>query len=155
MLDSKRFGAVAALEGARQARSDPIAAEKAVLEALALAPTDLEIRLAAYRYYFYSHRIREALPHAEEILRHAARRLNISSDWRAVQAGHVAFGEFEEAPGLYLQTLLAWGYCQARLGEDHEACCALDKVIELDPDDRFGARRLLAVIKAGDGVEEV
>jgi len=105
----------------------------------------LDVRLAAYRFYFYNHRLDEALPHAEHILAHAARRLNIASDWREVKPADAGFGDLDEAPGLYLQALLAWGYCQLRIGAIGEGRQALAKVAELDPRDRFGARGLLAV----------
>ena len=156
-----RFGDTAAsfdvltlLEGARHARTDPVAAEKAVAAALAAAPDDFEARLGAYRFYFYNHRFGEAAPHAATLMRLVARRLNIAGDWRAVQAGDAAFDQLEEAPGLYLQALLAWGYCQARLGERAEGAQAIAKAAELDPRDRFGARRLLAVVLKPNPPEE-
>lgn len=141
--------AFSALSGARAARSDPVAAERAVLTALALAPTDFDIRLAAYKFYFYNHRLEEALPHAEQLLAHAARRLNIAVDWRTVQASDAPFDAIEEAPGLYLQALLAWGYCKVRIGDFKAGSEAIAKVGALDKRDRFGARRLLQVIAAG------
>lgn len=136
------------LADALQARTDPVAAERAIARALVLAPADIEMRLAAYRFYFYSHRLADALPHAEFIIRHAARRLNIAQDWTAVHARDVAFDCLEEVPGLYLQALLAWGYCKIRLQAWDEGCRALVKVAELDARDRFGSRRLLRVIEA-------
>ncbi|MCB2100271.1 MAG: hypothetical protein KDE22_05340 [Rhodobacterales bacterium] len=137
---------MAALGQARTARSDPGQAERAVLEALALAPDVFEVRLGAYRFYFYNHRYDEALPHAEAILAQAARRLNVAGDWRAVGGQDAPFGEMETAPGLYLQALLAWGYCQVRLGHTAPGRAAVAKVAELDPRDRFGARAFLDLI---------
>lgn len=141
--------ALAALSGVRAARSDPIAAERAVTEALDKAPADLDVRLAAYRFYFYNHRLDEALPHAEAIIRLAARRLNIAADWTAVGPADAAFEHPEEAPGLFLQALLAWGYCAVRIGRRDEGRRSIAKVADLDPRDRFGARRLLDVIDTG------
>ncbi len=136
----------ALLDGARAARSDPLAAEQAVASALAAAPNDFAARLAAYKFYFYNHRLAEALPHAAALIGFAARRLGIADDWRAVRPGDARFAAHEEAPGLYLQALLAWGYCQARLGARDAGAKAIAKVAELDPRDRFGAGRLLAVV---------
>ncbi|NVO15041.1 MAG: hypothetical protein HXX10_13485 [Rhodoplanes sp.] len=141
------------LAGAPCARSDPATAERAVTMALALAPDDVEARLAAYRFYFYNHRLAEALPHAAAIVVQSARRLNVATDWRLVRPEDAAFSDLDDAPSLYLQALLAWGYCSARLGRTEDGCRALEKVVELDPRDRFGARRLLAVIAAGDEPE--
>jgi len=136
----------ALLAGAKAARSEPAAAERAVKAALAAAPDDFSARLAAYKFYFYNHRLAEALPHAACLLTLLARRLGVASDWRAVRPGDAAFDALEEAPGTYLQALLAWGYCQARLGATGEGAEAIAKVAELDPRDRFGARRPLAVV---------
>lgn len=144
---------LAALSGARHARSDPIAAEQAVAAALAQAPSDLDVRLAAYRFYFYNHRLDEALPHAHVIIALAARRLNISADWSKVVHDDAAFDEPLEAPGLFLQALLAWGYCAVRIGRRDEGRAAIAKVTELDAKDRFGAGRLLRVIDAHDQQE--
>ena len=145
----------ARLEGARLALTDPVAAEGAVKDALAAAPDDFFARLAAYKFYFYNHRLAEALPHAAFLVALVARRLNVASDWRAVKPGDAAFEALEEAPSLYLQALLAWGYCKARLGERAEGAQAIAKVAALDPRDRFGARRLLAVVsKSGPSEEE-
>ena len=144
----------AVLAGARLARSDPATAERAVMQALDLAPDDVEVRLAAYRFYFYNHRLAEALRQAASIVVHISRRLNVATDWHLVRPGDAAFSGLEEAPSLYLQALLAWGYGSVRLGGIEEGRRALEKVVELDPRDRFGARRLLGVIVAGGKAED-
>ena len=144
----------ARLQGALQARSDPVRAERAVRAALAAAPDAFEARLAAYKFYFYNHRLAEALPHAAFLVGLVARRLNIAADWRSVAPGEAAFDPRDEAPGLYLQALIAWGYCAARLGRREEGAEAIAKAAALDPADRFGARRLLAVVTAGPSEEE-
>lgn len=143
------------LAGARLARSDAPGAERAIREALARLPADPEIRLGAYRFYFYNGRLAEALPHAEFMLSHAARRLNIATDWRGVAPGDATFGDMEAEPGLYIQALIAWGYCRVRLGEVAEGRVALAKAVTLDPRDRFGVRRILAVIDAAGQGDDV
>lgn len=154
-MDEEDEDSVAAvLAGARLARSDPATAERAVMQALALAPDDVEASLAAYRFYFYNHRLSEALAQAATIVVQMARRLNIATDWRMVRPGDAPFSGVEEAPSLYLQALLAWGYGNVRLGQIDEGRRALEKVVELDQRDRFGARRLLAVIAAGEQAED-
>ena len=152
--DAQTHDALALLHGARAARTDPVGSEDAVKRALDLAPDDFTIRLAAYKFYFYNHRLGEALPHAEIILNLLARRLNIAQDWAAVVPEDAAFDELDEAPSLYLQALLAWGYCKARLGAFEHGARAIAKVAELNPRDRFGAHRLLVVIENGTLAEE-
>ncbi len=147
---AENAAALLALKDARSARSDPAAAETAVLRALQLAPQDLEVRLGAYRFYFYNHRYSDALPHAQFIVEHSARRLNIPVDWRAVSAADTDFSALESVPGLYLQALLAWGYCNVRLGELELGREAVAKAAEIDPSDRFGAQAILEIIDNGD-----
>jgi len=50
---------------------------------------------------------------------------------------------------LFLFVLTAVGYVLARFGRTDEACAALEKVATLEPADRMGARRLLAMIGRG------
>ena len=73
----------------------------------------------------------EALAQADSIVVPMARRLNIATDWRLVRPGDAPFSGPEEAPSLYLQALLAWGYGNVRLGQIDEGCRALEKVVEL------------------------
>ena len=134
--------------GANAPRSAPETSEAALLEALALAPQDFDIRLGAYRFYFYTHRYDEALVHCEELIAHAARGLNIATDWRLVTPQDAPFGTIAFAPGLFLQTLIAWGYCQLRLGETGRARQALAHAAWLDPSDRFGAAAIVGHIDA-------
>lgn len=142
----RQAAALRALREARHARSDPEAAEKALLQALELAPQELDVRLGAYRFYFYNRRYADALAHAQFIVAQSARRLNISLDWRTVCPGDSDFTLLERAPGLYLQALLAWGYCHVRLGNLTLGRAAIAKVAEIDPSDRFGAKSILAQI---------
>jgi tetratricopeptide (TPR) repeat protein len=134
------------LAGATTARSNPQAARDAIDAALAARPDDRAVRIAAYKLCFYTHRYREAVPHSAHLLRDAARSLNIAADWHLVQAGDAPFGEIAQAPGFYLQALIALGYCHLRAGDAAPGRAMLDKAVELDPTDRFGAGRLIAVI---------
>ena len=75
--------------------SDEAAAEGHIQSALALAPEHLATRLGAYKFYFYRHRLAEALPHAEACLAHAARTLGLSADWRQTAPGQANFTEVD------------------------------------------------------------
>ncbi|MEM6678739.1 MAG: hypothetical protein AAF675_12790 [Pseudomonadota bacterium] len=136
------------LAGAAAAISDPEAAGRAMRAALAERPEDPEARLAAYRFHFYRHDYGAALEQAHWLIAHAARRLNIATDWLAVSPDDAPFTEHAFAPGLYLQALIAAGYCAARLGEEALARDTLGKAAALDPSDRFGGAHLLRVVLA-------
>jgi hypothetical protein len=145
--------AEAALRQVGACWGDEAAAERLVLQALDLAPDTLAARVGAYKFYFYRYRLAEALDHARSCLDWVAERLQIPRDWRQVQARHADFAGLDPMPRLWLQIVAAIGYCQARLGRTEEGLEFLAKVAELDPADRFGARRLSAVIVRG-GVDE-
>ncbi|OAN46683.1 hypothetical protein A6A04_06150 [Paramagnetospirillum marisnigri] len=149
--------AFAALKAAGAAWHDESHAEVKVLEALALAPDALAARIGAYKFYFYRHRLDEALPHAESCVDFALAALGLPGDWRRVTPGDAAFVgtavTLAPLPKLLMQTLMATGYVLARLGRIAESEEALSKVVELDPTDRLGAARLLATVRRG-GVEE-
>lgn len=104
--------------------------------------------MAAYRFYFYNHDHAAAYVQAEAVLALAARRLNIGPDWRAARASDASFSVPESTPGLYLQALIAMGYCAARVGNHNAARAMLAKSAALDPTDRFGGAWLLSLIDA-------
>lgn len=153
-LDDMARAAFDLLAHAPGARSDPEGTAQAVEAALAAAPHELDVRLGAYRFYFYTHQYALAIPQAEAILALAAQRLNIAADWREVRPGDAAFPEAEIAPGLYLQALIALAYCQMRLGRFDLGEPCLAKVRQLDPADRFGAARLVAAARRPDPDED-
>jgi len=142
------------LEGARAARSAPRESETAVLAALQVAPDDRAVRMGAYKFYFYNNRLAEAVPHAAWCIRDAARALGLDEDWRRVAPRTAAFDTFDKAPRFFLQSLIAWGYCKTRIGAVEDGLAALARAVELDPNDRFGVRRLIAVIERGGRDED-
>ncbi len=126
---------------------DEPTSEGHLYEALAIAPGHLAVQIAAYKFYFYRHRLAEALPYAASCLAETQRRLNLPADWRDIAPEDAAFDSFEPAPRMMLFALVAYGYVLARLGRTIEGLEALRQVIALDPQDRMGARRLVAVIE--------
>ncbi len=138
--------AAALLGGAEAAITHTAESAEAIARALDAAPADIDVRLAAYRFAFYTHRYEEACSHASVILAHAARQLNIAADWREVAPGDADFSAQRFGPGLYLQALIGWGYCLARMGALEEAAERLSKAATLDPTDRFGGAWLLQKI---------
>lgn len=128
---------------------DEATAEGHIYEALDLAPGHLAVQIAAYKFYFYRHRLTEALPYARTCLAQILSRNRLPADWRDLRPEDAAFSSLEPEPRMVLFALVAYGYLLARLGRAEEGRVALTKVTELDPDDRMGARRLLAVIDGG------
>lgn len=122
-------------------------AESHLFQAQALAPGHAAVLIALYRFYFYKGRLLDALEVAQRCLIKAARDNGLNEDWRRVQPGDAAFGNYDAVlPRFYLFTLKACGYLQMRLGRLEESRVALNKMLELDPTDKLSASVLLKVL---------
>jgi tetratricopeptide (TPR) repeat protein len=126
--------------------SDDVA-EAYLRQAEALAPGHAAVLIGFYRFYFYKGRLAEALDVARTCLAWAGRENNFSTDWRLVRPGDAEFGRYENIlPRFFLFALKGYAYLQLRLGEIQQGRLAIDKLLELDPSDKIGARVLLGVI---------
>ncbi len=130
-------------EGERQS-------EYLLLRAWFLAPEQLVVLVGLYRYYFYQHRLQDALIVAERALAVAGRRLGLPAAWRDLHPEHVGHAVLRSMGLLrfHLMVLKAAGYLQLRLGHTAEGIAMLEKLVELDSHDRLGGKALLEVIRA-------
>jgi tetratricopeptide (TPR) repeat protein len=132
---------------ASEAYADSDLAERYLREAQEIAPDHAAVLIGFYRFYFYKGRLREALAVAGRCLEKAARENNLPSDWRQVCAGDAVFDRYEEIlPRFFMFTLKGYAYLQMRLGELEESRAAIEKLLELDPSDKVGAKVLLGVL---------
>ncbi|OCK53886.1 hypothetical protein [Bradyrhizobium sp. LMTR 3] len=123
-------------------------AEKHLHEAQALAPGHAAVLIGLYRFYFYKARLAEALEVAKLCISKAARENGLSDDWRRVSATDAAFACDENSLSrFYLFSLKAYAYLQMRLGNLDEGNAAANKLLELDPTDKIGAKVLLDVLE--------
>ncbi|MDX3970493.1 MAG: hypothetical protein QHD01_28420 [Bradyrhizobium sp.] len=123
-------------------------AERHLREAEALAPDHAAVLIGLYRFYFYKGRIAEALAVARRCLLKAAQENRLPDDWRSVRAGDAEFGRYENIlPRFFLFSLKGYAYLQMRLGETDEGRLAVQKLLELDPTDKIGAKVLLGVLE--------
>lgn len=133
-------------EAGRSYHLDDIA-ERHLREAEALAPGHAAVLIGLYRFYFYKGRLAEALDVARRCLAKAAEESNLPADWRQVQAGDAEFGRYENIlPRFFLFSLKGYAYLQMRLGQTEEGRFAVQKLLELDPTDKIGAKVLLGVL---------
>ncbi|RTM14840.1 MAG: hypothetical protein EKK33_04130 [Bradyrhizobiaceae bacterium] len=122
-------------------------AERHLREAEMLAPGHAAVLIGLYRFYFYKGRLAEALDVARRCLSKAAQENNLPTDWRHVRAGDAEFSRYENiSPRFFLFSLKGYAYLQMRLGETDEGRLAVQKLLELDPTDKIGARVLLDVL---------
>jgi hypothetical protein len=114
-----------------------------------MAPKQLMVLVALYRYYFYQHRLEDALLVAESALAVAGRRLEFPDTWVYLHTENVGEG-VRRSMGLvrfYLMVLKAAGYINLRLGRFGDGQAMLEKLVELDSHDRLGGKALLEIIR--------
>ncbi|MDZ4201389.1 MAG: hypothetical protein U1C96_04485 [Gallionella sp.] len=125
------------------------AAEGLLLRANLMAPQHLMVLVALYRYYFYQHRLDDALLVAESAMAVVGRRLGFPDSWRYLHEGNLGAGVMRSM-GLvrfYLMVLKAAGYINLRLGNYALGQEMLEKLVELDSHDRMGGKGLLEVVR--------
>ena len=131
---------------------DP-AAELSLLRAHMLAPENLSVLVGLYRYFFYQHRLEDALVVAERAMQLSGRHLGLPTDWNRIdeaQLGSAAANSF----GLlrfYLLALKAASVVLLRLGRIPESRARLIKLAGLDSRDQLGAGKLLEVVDEFQG----
>ena len=123
-------------------------AESLLLRASYLAPKHLMVLVALYRYYFYQHRLEDALLVGESTLAVVGQRLNFPETWMYLNEANLGEGVMRSM-GLvrfYLMALKATGYIHLRLGNFETGQAMLEKLVELDSHDRMGGKALLEVL---------
>jgi hypothetical protein len=141
------------VEGLLQIAADRYAEDQAepyLMRAYFLAPHQLTVLVAVYRYFYYRHCLAEARLTAQRAMDEAARRLGFPQDWRDLTDQLLGSG-VHRSMGLvrfYLMALKAHAYLDLRASELAEGCAKLEKLVTLDPMDRMGGRALLAVARA-------
>lgn len=112
------------------------------------APGHAAVYIGRYRFYFYKNRLNEALEIACECLEKAARDNGMSPDWRLAKATDADFDSYDAIlPRFFLFTLKGYAYLQLRLGQLEEGRAAINKLLELDPNDKLGGKVLLTVLE--------
>ncbi len=129
-------------------------AEPYLMQARLMAPDNLMVIVALYRFYYYQHRYIEALGIAEEALSISGKMFGFDLGWRRMTLEHLSYGMVESfgMVRFYLLALKGSGYLCLRLGEIEEGIDRLEKVVDLDSPDRLGARSLLEVAYNQKGI---
>lgn len=123
-------------------------AESLLLRASFMAPQNLTVLVALYRYYYYQHRLDDALLVGESTLAVVGQRLEFPEQWNNLCEANVGAGVLRSM-GLvrfYLMVLKATGYLHLRLGNFSTGQSMLEKLVELDSHDRMGGKALLEVL---------
>lgn len=139
------------LRSASRESSRPDLVERDLGEAARLAPDHAAVLIARYRFFFFQGRLEDALDVADLCLAKALRENGLGSDWRTVRPDQAAFGDWGAVlPRFFLFSLKGWAYLRMRLGDLPAGRRAVDKLLELDPTDKVGAKVLLDVLVRRD-----
>ncbi|MCG8025693.1 MAG: hypothetical protein JAZ02_17165 [Candidatus Thiodiazotropha endolucinida] len=124
-------------------------AEASLMRAYFLEPEHPMVLVALYRYFYYQHRIEDALLVAERVLQAFSKRLGLPADWHELTEMQIGSGVMVSMAMIrfYMLALKGAGYLELRLGEYESAMARLNKVVELDSNDRLGAQALLDVAR--------
>ena len=122
-------------------------AESPLMRAYFLEPEHPLVLVALYRYFYYQHRLKDALLVAERVLLLFADKLALPGNWQELKEKHLHTQATAsmELLRFYLLALKGAGYLELRLGEFKSATARLKKVVELDSEDRLGAQALLNI----------
>lgn len=124
-------------------------AELPLLQAYLRAPQSLNVLVALNRFYYYQHRLTEALMISEKALHLIRQNINFPNDWQQVERSHISDAPKESLTRirLYLFTLKSIGFLNMRLENLELSRAIFEKLISLDDKDRIGVQGLLEVLE--------
>lgn len=124
-------------------------AELPLLQAYLRAPESLNVLVALNRFYYYQHRLTEALMLSEKALNLIRQNIDFPNDWQQLERTHITNVPKESLTRvrLYLFTLKSIGFLNMRLENLELSREIFEKLITLDDKDRIGAKGLLEVLE--------
>jgi tetratricopeptide (TPR) repeat protein len=124
-------------------------AELPLLQAYLRAPESLNVLVALNRFYYYQHRLAEALMISEKALKLIQCGIDFPNDWQQLERTHITEAPKESLTRvrLYLFTLKSIGFLNMRLENLALSRSIFEKLIALDDKDRIGAKGLLEVLE--------
>lgn len=124
-------------------------AEMPLLKAYLRAPTSLNVLVALNRFYYYQHRLEEALLISEKALDLIRAGIDFPDDWRQIDFGLISATPKHNMTRirLYLFTLKSIGFLNMRLERLGLSQAIFQKLVALDQKDRIGALGLLELVE--------
>lgn len=125
-------------------------AELPLLQAFLRSPDSLNVLVALNRFYYYQHRLSEALIISERALELIRNRLEFPDDWQTLQLRHISDTpkELFSWIRLYLFTLKSIGFLKMRMHEMETSKAIFEKLVSLDSENRIGAQALLELVNS-------
>ena len=120
-------------------------AELPLLKAYLRAPESLNVLVALNRFYYYQHRLSDALLISEKALKLIRNGLDFPEDWQQLEMKHINSAPKENLTRirLYLFTLKSIGFLNMRMENLDLSQSIFEKLVALDAKDRIGAQGLL------------
>lgn len=125
-------------------------AEVSLLRAYSLAPRNLTVLVGLYRFYFYQHRMEDALHVADQAMKVSGETLGLPANWHELDANVVAAAAADGRFALlrfYLLALKAASIVLLRLRRISEARERLECIAALDSKDHLDSAKLLELIR--------
>ncbi|MGI0485124.1 hypothetical protein ACN4EK_06780 [Pantanalinema rosaneae CENA516] len=133
------------LQAAAAAWEDTASSEALMRQAIAQTQTDLNVLVAAYRYFFYKNNNSMALQMAHQVLEQVQIVEQLPTEWEQLKPILICRKE-EPNIRLYLSAYAASGLVLARLGNIEAATVITARVSEIDDRKEFGASTVLDVL---------
>lgn len=127
--------------------------EQYIHQALAKNELDLDVLIAAYRYFFYKNNNPMALTMAIKVIEKIKEVEHFPEGWEELKP--ILINRREEPNiRLYLNAYSASGFVLARLGEREKAQEIASRVKEIDERNEFGASVILDILTKSEDEEE-
>lgn len=123
--------------------------ELPLLRAYFLAPDSLNVLVALNRFYYYQHRLEDALLATYKALAVIRASIDFPEQWQDLQQHHLdnTPNQLLTQVRLYLFTLKAIGFLNMRLHQLELSQQIFEKLVSLDSKNRIGAQALLDLLK--------
>ncbi|MGC1508583.1 hypothetical protein [Ketobacter sp.] len=123
----------------------PASAESCLLKAYEMAPNSLTVLVALYRFYYDQRRYLDAIHIASKAMTEVAPLISFPDHWSEITFNDLANGVMSSFSlvRFYLLALKACAYLHLQINQISEAVRMLNKVVELDIQDRLGAKLML------------
>lgn len=142
------------VQQAIESYTDSVLAERLFRQALAQAPDEMEIYVAFYKFYFYQKRLAQAETIALQTLRKVSALTGLPDDWRKLAADDAGWSDPDSPVRYYLYTMKALAFIALRREDVTLAQSILDKLAELDPQDRVGGSVIMDLAQRMSEVDD-